>query len=205
MNVRSIALVKSAQYRTENSILHYFLVVLVYAGFIGIVYAYENKSGIGSGISLSVPFSFYIMYLVILFSVYERILTYLILHKVSTRSSYIAVCAAGSGGYVILFFVGAVILGMIFGAKKPDIPTYSILMIALIINVLLVVEAANMHFDEMELMFGEKVFDDFYKTLSENRVVGPVKRLYNIKWTVMVIPEIFYIYRILRSREIKDK
>lgn len=45
--------------------LHYFLVVSVYAGFIGIVYAYENKNGIGSGISLSVPFSFFIMYLVI--------------------------------------------------------------------------------------------------------------------------------------------
>lgn len=72
------------------------------------------------------------------------------------------------------------------------------------INVLLVVKAANMHFDEMELMFGEKVFEDFYKTLSENRVEGSVERLYNIKWTVMVIPAIFYLYRILRSREIKD-
>ena len=73
--------------------LHYFLVVLVYAGFIGIVYAYENKSGIGSGISLSVPFSFYIMYLVI--------------------------------------------PGMMLGAKNPDIMTYTVLVTALIINVLL--------------------------------------------------------------------
>ncbi len=184
--------------------LHYFLVVSVYAGFIGIVYAHKNKNGMDSGISLSVPFSFFIMYLVILFSVYESILTYLILHKADSRSSYITVCAAGSGGYMILFFIGTVILGMMLGAKNPDIMTYTVLVTALIINVLLVVKAANMHFDEMELMFGEKVFEDFYKTLSENRIEGSVERLYNIKWTVMVIPEIFYIYRILRSREIKD-
>ncbi len=44
------------------------------------------------------------------------------------------------------------------GAKNPDIMTYAVLVTALIINVLLVVKAANMHFDEMELMFGEKVF-----------------------------------------------
>lgn len=184
--------------------LHYFLVILVYAGFIGIVYAHKNKSGMGSRESLALPLSFYVLYLIILFAVYERILTYLILHKVSSRSSYITVCAAGSGGYVILFFIGAVVLGMMFGAKNPDIWTYTVLVIVLIINVLLVVKAANIHFDEMELMFGEKVFEDFYKTLSENRVDGPVKNLYNIKWTVMVFPEIFYIYQILKLSEIKE-
>lgn len=183
--------------------LHYFLVILVYAGFIGIVYAHKNKSGMGSRISLSLPLSFYVLYLVILFSVYERFLTYLILNKVDSRSSYIATCAAGSGGYVILFFIGIVILGMMLGAMNPDFWTYTVLGIVLFINVLLVVRAANIHFDEMKLMFGEKVFDDFYKTLSENRVDGLVKRLYNIKWTVMVIPGIFYMYQIMRIRETK--
>ena len=184
--------------------LHYFLVILVYAGFIGIVYAHRNKSGMGSRISLSLPLSFYVLYLIILFAVYERILTYLILNKVYTRSSYILTCAAGSGGYVILFFIGLVILGMMLGAKNPDIRTYAVLIAVLILNVLLVVRAANIHFDEMELMFGDKVFEDFYKTLSENRVEGLVQKLYNIKWTVMVIPEIFYICQILRIQESKE-
>ena len=183
--------------------LHYFLVILVYAGFIGIVYAHKNKSGMGSRISLSLPLSFYVLYLIILFAVYERILTYLILNKVDSRSSYIATCAAGSGGYVILFFIGIVILGMMLGAKNPDIWTYVVLIAVLILNVLLVVRAANIHFDEMELSFGEKVFEDFYKTLSENRVEGLVQRLYNIKWTVMVVPGIFYICQILRIKETK--
>lgn len=183
--------------------LHYFLVILVYAGFIGIVYAHKNKSGMGGRISLSLPLSFYVLYLVILFSVYERFLTYLILNKVDSRSSYIATCAAESGGYVILFFIGIVILGMMLGAKNPDIWTYVVLIAVLILNVLLVVRAANIHFDEMELSFGEKVFEDFYKTLSENRVEGLVQRLYNIKWIVMVIPGIFYICQILRIKETK--
>jgi hypothetical protein len=113
-------------------------------------------------------------------------------------------CAVGSGGYVVLFFIGITILGMMLGAKNPDIWTYTVLAITVLINVMLVVKAANIHFDEMELMFGEKVFDDFYKTLSENRVQGLVKQLYNIKWTVMVVPGIFYIYQILKVRETKE-
>ena len=104
---------------------------------------------------------------------------------------------------MILFFIGIVILGMMLGAKNPDVWTYTVLAITLFINVLLVVRAANLHFAEMELMFGDKVFEDFYKTLSENRVEGLVKSLYNIKWTVMVIPGIFYIYQILRINETK--
>lgn len=186
-----------------DKMLHYLLVILVYAVFIGIVYTHKNKNGMGSKTSLSLPFGFYVLYLVILFSVYERILTYLILHKVDSRSSYIAVCAAGSGGYVLLFFIGTVILGMMLGAKNPDILTYMVLVIVLIINVLIVVKAANIHFDEMELMLGEKVFDDFYKTLSENRVKGQVKSLYNIKWLLMAVPAIVYLCQILRLQEIK--
>lgn len=92
---------------------------------------------------------------------------------------------------------------MMLGAKNPDILTYMVLVIVLIINVLIVVKAANIHFDEMELMFGEKVFDDFYKTLSENRVKGQVKSLYNIKWLLMAVPAIVYLCQILRLQKIK--
>ena len=49
--------------------LHYFLVILIYAVFIGIVYTHKNKSGMGSRISLSLPLSFYVLYLIILFSI----------------------------------------------------------------------------------------------------------------------------------------
>ena len=125
--------------------LHYFLVVLVYAGFIGIVYAYENKSGIGSGISLSVPFSFYIMYLVILFSVYERI-THISDPAQSKYSQFLYSGLCGGKRRICDTFLCRCCnpRNDIRREETRISVAYSILMIALIINVLLVVEAANL-------------------------------------------------------------
>ena len=180
--------------------LHYILVFIVYAGFLGIVF--QLKEGYRADknvVDWKPTVIFAIVYFILLTALYEKILVTILLNAVKNHGSFMAFDMIGSGLYMILLSAGTLILGKFMLCKKPNMWTYIIFVIALIINVAIMKKVAALNYAAMVDKFGDAVFEDFYTSLSQTKRPKLSDTLLNLKWGVMIIPSVFYIGQIIRD------
>ena len=178
---------------------HILLVIISYICFNVIVYDVKTKREGGLTIAPSVLLFFSGIHIILLTVVYEQLLVHILLHNVHSYKGYILFSAIGSGLYMIFFFIGLMILGKLMECPLPNIWTILILIIALAANVMLITKATNLYYEEMFKNFGEDIFINFYKSLSETERPDTANTLLNLKWLVMIIPGIAYLVQILKQ------
>ncbi len=183
--------------------LHYILVLVIYAGFLGIIF--NLKKGYRADkntVNWPPAVLFACIYFVLLTALYEKFLVFILLNVVNSHGSFLAFSTIGSGIYMVLFSFGMVALSKLTECKSPDMWTYIVFITGLAINVTLMFNVATLNYAEMVKNFGDAVFEDFYTTLSKTTRTDTANRLLDLKWIVMCIPSVFYIYQIIKN--IKD-
>ena len=179
--------------------LHYILIFLVYVIFIALVNAHNHGRNNTNVAGLSTVIFLGIAIFVFLTVLYEKILVIILLHNVSSHAGYIAFSAIASGLYMILFFAGLVILADLMGRSFPNIWTIIVFIISLIINIILITKATSIYYDEMIKNFGDHVFENFYESLSKTDRGNTANALLNLKWIVMAVPGVFYLFQLLNT------
>lgn len=179
--------------------LHYILIFFTYAGFLVIVFNLKNGYRADKNtVNWPPAVLFGGIYFILLTALYEKSLVYILLNKVNSQSSFIAFSTIGSGMYMILFSIGTLVLSKLTLCKAPNIWTYIVFIIGLIINITLMFHVANLNYAEMVKNFGDTVFEDFYFTLSQTKRTNSANLLLDLKWIVMCIPSVFYIIQIAK-------
>ena len=183
----------------EQKMLHYILIFLIYAGFLVIVFELKNGYRADKNTVNWPPAVFFGgIYFILLTALYEKILVFILLNKVNSHGSFLAFSTIGSGMYMILFSLGTLALSKLTLCKSPDIWTYIVFIIGLIINVSLMYRVATLNYTEMVKNFGDTVFENFYITLSGTKRTDTANALLDLKWIVMCIPSVFYIIQIAK-------
>jgi hypothetical protein len=142
--------------------LHYILIFLIYAGFLGIVF--ELKKGYRADkntVNWPPAVLFGGIYFILLTVLYEKLLIFILLNKINSHSTFLTFSTIGSGMYMILFSFGTFVLSKLTLCKSPDLWTYIVFVIGLFINVTLMFKVATLNYAEMVNNFGDAVFEDF--------------------------------------------
>lgn len=184
--------------------LHYILIFLIYAGFLGVVF--DLKQGYRADkntVDWPPAVLFGGLYFILLTVLYEKFLVYILLNMVYSHGTFLVFSTIGSGMYMVLFSFGTLALSKFTMCKKPDLWTYIVFAIGLFINVTLMFKVATLNYAEMVKKFGDAVFEDFYITLSETARTDTANRLLNLKWIIMCIPNVFYIIQI--AKDLKEE
>ena len=196
----TIVVIVLAIYKQEQKMLHYILMFLIYAGFLGIVFDLKKGYRADKNTVYWPPAVFFGgMYFILLTILYEKLLVYILLNMVNSHGSFLAFSTIGSGMYMVLFSIGTLALSKLTLCKSPDMWTYIVFVIGLIINVTLMFEVATLNHAEMVKNFGDAIFEDFYITLSETARTDTANRLLDLKWIVMCIPSVFYIIQLAKN------
>ena len=180
--------------------LHYILIFITYAGFLGIIFELKNGYRADKNTVNWPPAVFFGgVYFILLTALYEKLLVFILLNKVNSHGSFLAFSTIGSGMYMVLFSFGTFVLSKLMLCKSPDMWTYIIFIICLFINVTLMYRVATLNYAEMVKNFGDAVFENFYVTLSETTRTNTANLLLDLKWIVMCIPSVFYIIQITKD------
>ena len=177
---------------------HFLLIIWTYAIFIGVIYDLKRKRKIdGDYVDPPISITFAIIYLIILTALYEKLLQFILLNKIDSYGEYISFSPIGSGIYMILFFLGLVILGKLLGCPAPNLWTIITFLVMLTINIFIMLKSTNIYYDILVKEMGNNLFDNFYDSLIHTERLDIVNTLLNIKWTVMIVPGLFYLGQIL--------
>ncbi len=180
--------------------LHYILIFIIYVGFLGIVFNLKNGYRADKNTVNWPPAVFFgCIYFILLTALYEKILVSILLNSVNSYSSFLAFSTIGSGTYMILFSLGTLALSKLMLCKSPDMRTYIVFIIGLFINVTLMYRVANLNYTEIVKNFGDAVFENFYVTLSQTTRTSTANLLLDLKWIVMCVPSVFYIFQITKD------
>ena len=179
--------------------LHYILVFLVYGVFIALLHIHKHGRDDTNSADLSKVILIAIIIILMLTVLYEKFLVFVLLHNVHSHTGYIMFSAVGSGLYMILFFIGLIVIANLMGRNTPDKWTIMFFIISLIANIFLVTRATGIYYEEMVKNFGDRIFDDFYKSLSTTNRTDTANALLNLKWMVMAVPAGFYLYQLLTT------
>ena len=182
--------------------LHYILIILAYSLFIGIIYDQKKGGKMGGDtVDWTVPIGFGAIYFFCLTFLYEKLLQYILLKRVGSYEGYTLFSAVGSGVYLILFFFGLIMLGILMDCKLPNIWTILVFIISLVINVILITKSTNLYYEAMKVNFGDHIFEDFYTSLSKTTRPDMANTLLNLKWIVMICPGVFYLIQLLIKKK----
>ncbi|SEQ88938.1 hypothetical protein SAMN02910369_02625 [Lachnospiraceae bacterium NE2001] len=180
--------------------LHYILIFFIYAGFLGTVFNLkEGYRADKNTVNWPPAVLFGGVYFILLTILYEKFLVYILLNMVNSLGTFLAFSTIGSGMYMVLFSFGTLALSKLTLCKSPDLWTYIVFVIGLIINVTLMFKVATLNYAEMVKNFGDAVFEDFYLSLSETTRTDTANKLLDLKWIVMCIPSVFYIIQIAKG------
>ena len=180
--------------------LHYILIIFSYSLFIGIICDQKRSGKMGRDtVNWSTTIAFGAIYFFCLTYVYEKLLQHILLNRINSYKGYILFSGASSGIYCILFFLGIIILGKAMICELPNVWTWLVFLISIIINVTLIIKAVDLYYEAMVKAFGENVFDDLYTSLSKTKRPDLTNTLLNLKWIVMICPCAAYLIQLLRS------
>ena len=179
--------------------LHYILVFLVYGVFIALLHFHKHGRDDTNSANLTTVIIIGIAIILLLTVLYEKFLVFVLLHNVSSHASYITFSAVGSGLYMILFFIGLIVIANLMGRNTPNKWIIIVFIISLIANIFLVTRATGIYYEEMIKNIGTNLFDNFYEALSTTYKTDTANALLNLKWIVMAVPAVFYLYQLLTT------